>query len=41
MLPIVISPETIEFALFALMLGVEVSGIVLLVVHPDDDSEEH
>jgi hypothetical protein len=31
----------VEFALLVLMLGVEVSRLVFLVVHPDDDSEEH
>ena len=31
----------IELALLALMLGMEVARFVFLVVHPDDDSEEH
>ena len=30
----------VEFALLRLMFGVEVPGLVLLVVHPDHDAEE-
>ena len=37
----VISPKKSNLPPLALMLGVEVSWLVLLVVHPDDDSEEY